>query len=202
VAVPPAPDLGTTDHPTRDASTTTLRLVLLGYLVVMLVASLAISGRLVQTRGFDAIGVERGAGETQAEREVVMSQARQFLLRMGSYGPDQLEQGQLPEYRELVTEVITPKFATSFEKSVTAAEQIVAQARVSREAEVFATGVATLDDTSATALVAGTFTDSFPDRKGDPQPQQPVPFRMQLTLVKTEGTWLVDDFTPVTGADQ
>lgn len=186
-------------QPTPDPRTSRFRLALLGLLVVVLVGSLGTSAWLVATRGFEAVGIERGADETQAERDRVMSQSRQFMLRMGTYGPDQLENGGLPEYRELVTEVITPKFATSFEKSVTAAEQIVAKAGVSREAEVFATGVATLDDDSATALVAGSFTDSYPDRKGDLQPQQPVPFRMELTLVKTDGEWLVDDFTPVTG---
>ena len=41
---------------------------------------------------------------------------------------DQLEDGQLPEYRELFTEVISPKFATSFEGSVSTAEELVNQA--------------------------------------------------------------------------
>lgn len=207
MAVPPAPDLaaGVTDDSTTHEDTrriATPRLALLGLLTVLLLASLGTSVWLVTTRGFEAVGIDRGAGEVQAEREAVMSQSRQFMLRMGTYGPDQLEGGQLREYRELVTEVITPKLATSFEESVTAAEQIVAQAGASREAEVFATGVATLDEDSATALVAGSFTDSYPDRSGDLQPQQPVPFRMQLSLVKTDGTWLIDDFSPVTGAPE
>ena len=77
----------------------------------------------------------------------------------------------------------------------------MAQAGVSRTAEVFSTGVATIDADSATALVAGTFTDSYPDQPGELQPQEPVPFRIQVTLVKTDGEWLVDDFTPVTGAE-
>ena len=125
------------------------------------------------------------------------------MLRMGTYGPDQLEGGQLPEYRELVTEVITPKFATSASTSRwPTAEQIVAQAGVSREAEVFSAGVSTIDADSATALVAGTFTDSYPDNAGELRPQEPVPFRIQVALVKTEGEWLVDDFTPVTAAEQ
>ncbi len=58
--------------------------------------------------------------------------------------------------------MITPKFATYFEKQAVAAEQLVAQAGVARKAEVFSTGVSAIDDDSATALVAGSFTDSFP----------------------------------------
>jgi hypothetical protein len=205
VAVPPAHDRpagltqSTHDDPTRS---TTFRLALAGVLAVVLLLSLGTSVWLAATRGFEAVGLDRGAGELQAERDRVMSQTRQFMLRMGTYGPDQLEGGQLPEYRELVTEVITPKFATSFDQSVATAEQIVAQAGVSREAEVFSAGVSTIDADSATALVAGTFTDSYPDNAGELRPQEPVPFRIQVTLVKTEGEWLVDDFTPVTAAEQ
>jgi Mce-associated membrane protein len=205
VAVPPAHDqpAGLTESP-HDVPTrsTTFRLALAGVLAVILLLSLGASVWLAASRGFEAVGIDRGAGELQAERDQVMSQTRQFMLRMGTYGPDQLEGGQLPEYRRLVTEVITPKFATSFDQSVATAEQIVAKAGVSREAEVFSAGVSTIDADSATALVAGTFTDSYPDDAGELQPQEPVPFRIQVTLVKTEGEWLVDDFTPVTGADE
>jgi Mce-associated membrane protein len=205
VAVPPAHDqpAGLTEGPHDDPTrSTTFRLALAGVLALILLLSLGASVWLAASRGFEAVGIDRGAGELQAERDQVMSQTRQFMLRMGTYGPDQLEGGQLPEYRRLVTEVITPKFATSFDQSVTTAEQIVAKAGVSREAEVFSAGVSTIDADSATALVAGTFTDSYPDNAGELQPQEPVPFRIQVTLVKTEGEWLVDDFTPVTGADE
>lgn len=210
MAVPPTPGnlAGVTDndstHDSHDSPrrATTFRLALAGLLVVVLLASLGTGIWLAATRGFEAVGIDGGAGDLQSERDSVMSQTRQFMLRTGTYGPDQLVDGQLPEYRELVEEVITPKFATSFEQSVTTAEQIVAQAGVERNAEVFSTGVATIDADSATALVAGSFQDSYPDKAGDLQPQAPVPFRIQVTLVKTDGAWLVDDFTPITGAQQ
>jgi hypothetical protein len=206
MAVPPAPDQSTTLTERRDdapATAAAFRLGLAGVLAALLVASLGVSVWLSATRGFEAVGVDGGAGELQAERDQVMSRTRQFMLRMGTYGPDQLENGKLPEYRELVSEVISPKFATSFDKSVTTAEQIVSQAGVSREAEVFSAGVSTIDADSATALVAGTFTDSYPAGKGGAlKPQEPVPFRIEVDLVKTEGEWLVDDFAPVTGGDQ
>ncbi len=205
MAVPPAPGdpAGVTssdrDHPSQAPA---FRLVLLCVLVVLLLASLGTGIWLVATRGAEPVGIEGGASEAQQERDAVMSQSRQFMLRFGTYGPDQLEGDELPEYRSLVREVITPKLEASFDRQVTAAEQLVSQAGVARTAEVFSTGVATLSDDSATALVAGAFTDAYPDRKGDLQKQEPVPFRFQLTLVRSDGTWLVDDFTPVTGAEQ
>lgn len=207
MVVPPAPGdtPGLTEQDTHDDSprATSPRLLLTAGLVVLLLAALGTGTWLAATRGVAALGIEQGSSEVQAEREAVMSQTRQFMLRANTYGPDQLdEQGALTDYKELVEEVITPKLSTSFLKEVTAAEQIVAQTGAVRETEVFSTGVATIDADSATALVAGTFTTSYPDKQGDLQATEPVPFRVQVQLVKTDGTWLVDDFDPITGADQ
>jgi len=186
-------------HPVTTESSTgehsgsvTFRVVVLGVLVIALLAS---CGTLIWL-----LAGRRGeADDLQRERESAMAQTDQFMLRMGTYGPDLLDdKGQMPEYRSRVEEVITPKFATSFEKQAGTAEQLVAQAGVSRTADVFATGVSTIDSDSATALVAGTFTDSY--QKGGQQ--EPIPFRISVSLVKTDGKWLVDDFTPVTGEAQ
>ena len=187
------------DHPPR---TTTLRFLLLGFLVLVLLVAAGTSIWLLSTRGSEALGVQGGASETQVQRDAVMSQTRQFMLRTQTYGPDQLdEKNQLTDYRALVEEVITPKLLTSFEREVTTAEQLVAQAGVSREAEVFSTGVVTLDSDSATTLVAGSFTDTY-ETRGQQQEQRPVPFRIEVDLVRTDGEWLVDDFAPVTGGEQ
>jgi Mce-associated membrane protein len=181
------------DAPDHGSSrSATFRTALAGVLVLALLVSL---GSLVWL-----LADRRGeADDLQRQREAVMSQAQQFMLRMGTYGPDLLDdQDRMPEYRSRVKDVITPKFATSFDKQAGTAEQLVAQAGMSRRAKVFATGVASLDSDSATALVAGTFTASY--AKGGQQ--QPEPFRMRLSLQKIHGTWLVDDFTPVTGEAQ
>jgi Mce-associated membrane protein len=174
------------------------RRYLLAGLVAATVAGLVVLAWLVSTRAVDAVGVEGDQAQLQRDREAVMAQTEQFMLRMGTYGPDLLDGGAMPDYRERVKEVITPKFAVSFDKEAATAEQLVAQARISREAEVFATGVSAIDADSATALVAGTFTDSYPDSRSQQAPE-PAPFRIEVSLVKVDGTWLVDNFTPVTG---
>ncbi|MDN4159853.1 hypothetical protein [Nocardioides abyssi] len=146
-------------------------------------------------------GVLGDADEVQAEREAVMAQARQFMLRLNTYGPDDLEGEQMPDYRESVGEVMTPKFRTSFEQGVVAAEQTVVEASVGRVAEVFAAGVSDLTDDKATALVAGSFTSSYPRDGGKPDgprvDDEPVAFRVRVQLVRSDGSWLVDDFDPV-----
>jgi len=192
---PPLSDEHHRDAPERREG---FRRVLLAGLAVVLVAALGVGLWLLASRQ----PWQSQADPEQAQREQVMAQTRQFMLRMGTYGPDLLdESGAMPDYRVLVREVITPKFAASFDDQAGTAEQLVAQADVARQSAVFATGVSDLDPDSATALVAGTFTDSYVV-KGERTPQEPVPYRIEVSLVKIDGTWLVDDFTPVTGTDQ
>ena len=110
----------------------------------------------------------------------------------------------MPKYRELVEEVITPKFAADFEKNVPLAEATVTQAGLARTAEVFSTAVSAIDSDSATALVAGlVHQQSYPKSPGSDERVRPSPRRSgsRSSLVKVKGTWLVDDFTPLTGTD-
>jgi hypothetical protein len=169
-------------------------MVLAAVSVLALVGSLALVGWLVATR-------VTGHDDLQVQRERAMSQGRQFMLRIGTYGPDLLDgQGRMPAYTQRVRQVITPKFAASFDKEGgRLAEQLVAQAGVARSAEVFATGVSDIDEDSATVLVAGTFTDSYPDKQQRLRAQDPVPVRLRLSLVRVDGSWLVDDFSDVGG---
>lgn len=192
MVVPPAPaDAGLNTSTTPRSSI--FRPVLAVVLLVVIVAGSAIAG-------VKALTSDGGSGDTQAGREQVMSQTEQFMLRMGSYGPDLLDdKGAMPDYRAKVKEVITPKFAASFDEEAGAAEQLVAQAGVERVPDVFATGVSTLDADSATTLVAGSFTDTY-TVKDKTVPQEPIPFRIEVSLVKIDGEWLVDDFSPVAGS--
>ena len=193
----------TSPVPDRDPSPTSrpLRLTLLVVLLALLLAATAAVGYLAATRPVPALGIEGDQAALQSERESVMAQAGQFMLRINTYGPDLLEGDTMPKYRELVEEVITPKFAADFEKNAPLAEATVKQAGVGRTAEVFSTGVSAIDGDSATALVAGAFTQSYPSSPGaeDRVQTDPAPYRVQVSLVKVKGTWLVDDFTPLTG---
>lgn len=185
-----------TDERPRSA---TFRLVLLVVLVVVLLASTGGLAWLLTERRGEADGV-------QSERDAVMSQTRQFVLRLNTYGPDQLDdQDHLTAYRDQVLEVITPKFAADFEKSgLPIAEDTVAQAGYGRSAKVFGVGVESIDADSAVAIVAAGLTGSYPDPKHPNDQAKRVDadqdvLRWEVDLVKTDGTWLVDDYAPVTG---
>ena len=212
MAVSPAPDQrsGVTEETSSAQDTAerttshSLRLTLLVVLSVLLLASVAAVVYLAATRPVSALGVDGEQDALQSERESVMAQAEQFMLRINTYGPDLLEGDTMPKYRELVEEVITPKFAADFEKNAPLAEATVKQAGLARTAEVFSTGVSAIDSDSATALVAGSITQSYPKSPGSDErvETEPAPFRVQVSLVKVKGTWLVDDFSPLTGTEE
>lgn len=161
-----------------------------GLLALLVAALLGASGTLIW------LAAHRSGGEFDAasNREEVMSSSEQFMLRMGTYGPELLDaKGEMPDYRAGVKELITPKFSTSFDKQVGAAEQLVKQAGASRVAAVYSTGVSSIDPDSADVVLAGSFTDTFKGAAAG----EPLAVRMQVSLVKVDGSWLVDDFAPI-----
>lgn len=184
-----------------------VRLALLVVLSLAVILSLgtfvglAVTGAVRPTAIFDGAAP---ADSSAKDRQQVMAQTQLFITRVNTYGPDLLaEDGTMPDYRDQVVEVITSKLAASFEETVTAAEATVAQAGFGRTTEVFGVGVSTIDKDSATALVAGAFTSSYPKNPEDlagareDDPRGPLPFRIEVKLVKVEGEWLVDSFVPV-----
>jgi Mce-associated membrane protein len=190
----------TLNHPERASAPAGWRLPVFGLLVVLLLASATFLGwALVDRRdsygGGVRLSADQGTGQDDV-RDEVRNRTEQFVLRMGTYGPDLLDdKSEMPEYRKRVKELITTKFATSFDEEVTVAEQTVAQVGLVRKAAVFAVGVATLEDDTATALVAGAFTDRF----GKGAAGEPRQFRWQVSLVLVDGEWRIDDYVPVTG---
>lgn len=177
------------------------RVLLAGVLALVVVACIALLVWLSASGRSPA----DGGLERPDEREQVMSLTDQFVKRLGTYSPDMLDDsGQMPDYRDQVRAVITPKFAADFDKEVATAEQLVAQGGITRTADVFATAVSSIDDDSARVLVAGAFTDSYAQGSGKKArtiEQEPLPFRFTVDLVTIDGEWLVDDFTPVSSDD-
>jgi Mce-associated membrane protein len=191
----PAPEepTGRVDRPVDNKA----RVVLLDILVVALLASAGILVWLLAERRGEADGV-------QSERDAVLRQTEQFVLRLNTYGPDDLDaQGHLPDYQHKVVAVITSKFAAAFEKDgLPIAEQVVAQAGYSRSVKVYGVGVESIDADSAKAIVAAGMTGTYPDPqhpKNDAKRVESEPdiLRWQVDLVRSGGTWLVDDYTPV-----
>lgn len=147
------------------------------------------------------VGRTTGAADTLAsQREQVMSQATKFAVRLNTYGPQMLgpDHKTMPSYRKEVAALLTPKFQTDFNKNVPLAEATVASQGAGRSAEVYAAGVAAIDQDTATALVTGRMTFTYPQKPGSTKRVTAAQqlFRWEVDLVKTHGTWLVDNWAP------
>jgi Mce-associated membrane protein len=213
VAVPPTHDGSVGPRSTSGSpSASTVLTALTAVFAVVCVACLVVLGlRYGDTSGSvgDRVGQVFGAEEDEAAggsddtrtRETVLSQANQFIIRINTYGPKQLDkQSKMPGYVKSVKEVITPKLDVEFEKSVTLAEQSVAETGLERAVQLYASGAESITDDTATALVTGVVTQSYPDPKKEGRIEfEPELFRYEVTMVRTGGTWLADDFTPVRG---
>jgi hypothetical protein len=195
--------------------------VLVAVLGVVVVACLVLLGVRLAAYGTDGLfaqapadgaavdGGDGGSGVTVDDprtRALVSGQAQQFVLRFNTYGPADLdEQNRMPGYVERVGSLMTPQFRVGFEQSVTLAEQAVAHPRNAPVVAVYPTRLESLGDDSATVLVAGAFTGSYPDPEGtgdDRVVYEAQPFRYRVSLQRVEERWLVDNFAPASENDE
>ncbi len=199
------------------------RRAILAVLVLVVVACLGTVAVIVLTRGTgDGLGdrlsslqddTVPGTGVSE-NREQLLTLSREFATRFNTYDESMLDaEGHLPDYAA-VEDLMTPKFGSVFADNVGYAEETVSQLGVASEGTVYAVGVASQDDDSAEVLVAGTIELSYPvpeEGEGggddaaeeDPQAEDerlstgPQRFRYQLSLVKVDGSWLVDDLDDI-----
>ena len=154
--------------------------------MVSVLAALTALGLVVAAAGW---WVAREPGQAAArldQRGEVTRTAEQFTVRVNNYDADSVD-----DYKESVGELLSTKFRGNFDDAM---EEIVGQvqeAEMKSQGEVLASGVASLDDDSARVLVAAdaAVTTVYDERQRH--------FRWEVSLVKVDGEWLVDDFTAV-----
>jgi hypothetical protein len=184
-------------------------------LVLVIVACLGTVAVIVLTRGTgDDLGDRLSSlqddtvpgTDVSENREQLLTLSREFATRFNTYDESMLDdEGHLPDYAA-IEDLMTPKFGGVFVDNVGYAEETVKQLGVASAGTVYAVGVASQDDDSAEVLVAGTVELSYPvrenDDKGDDNGDEPEDdrlstgpqrFRYQLSLVKIDGSWFVDD---------
>lgn len=168
------------DKDTQKVSTLSpgLRLVIAIVLGALLVAS-AITGLVLLDKRSEV------DSSLDVRRDVVRV-AERFTVQVNNYDSESVD-----EYQESVSTMLSTKFRADFE---TALEEIVAsvrEAQMNSEGKVLASGVASLDPDSATVLVVA---DAEVKTVFDTRQRH---FRWEVSLVKVDGEWLVDNFTPV-----
>jgi hypothetical protein len=160
-------------------------------LLVLLLAGAAASVVLLQRQGNltdkpFSLSNDGRVIPSDSERHRVLAVAEQFCLRVDAFDGDNPDQ-----YRALVTAMLTTKYKKAFETEFGAIEQLGIQKGQKGKGTIVASGIGEMDDDSATALVVhdNTITSST----GTTQRHS----RWTIDLVKVDGKWLVDDFTPV-----
>jgi Mce-associated membrane protein len=122
----------------------------------------------------------------QQNRTEAVRVAEHFTAQVNNY-----DSATIDEYQSSVVPLLTTKFRTGFTKTM---EQIVAsvkEAEVRSQGEVVTSAVANVDPDSADVLVVA---DARVQTILDTRVRH---FRWEVSLVKVDGKWRVDNFTPV-----
>jgi hypothetical protein len=113
--------------------------------------------------------------------------AEQFAVQVNNY-----DSASIDDYQSGVRPLLTTKFAGEFEKAMGDIVTSVNEADMTSQGEVLTSAVASVDPDSAEVLVVA---DANVKTVFDTRARH---FRWEVALVKVDGTWLVDNFTPVT----
>ncbi len=155
-----------------------MRTVVAGALVLLLLAAV-----VVMALGFKKLGDVEDDLDARAD---VVRVAEQFAVSVNNYDSDSVD-----DYKSSVSGMLSTKFRTEFDKAMDEIVTQVQEAEMDSTGEVLASGVATIDQDSARVLVVA---DAAVKTVYDERQRH---FRWEVSLVKVDGKWLVDDFTPV-----
>ena len=152
--------------------------LVLGLSLLVLVVALVLGAMSLRT-------VTDARAAEQARSDAVRV-AEQFTAEVNNYDAETVE-----SYQETVGELLTTKFRAEFEQAMTDIVAQVQEAQMRSEGEVLVSGVSTLDADSGEVLVVAdaAVTTVFDQRNRH--------FRWQISLVKVDDQWRVDDFVPV-----
>jgi Mce-associated membrane protein len=156
-------------------------------------AGWALTGVLALLLVVGVAGVGWGMTELDESRENLETRAdvarvaEQFTAQVNEY-----DAGSVDEYKTSVSRLLSTKFRAEFDQAMEDIVASVQQAEMRSRGEVLASGVATVDPDSARVLVVA---DAEVETVFDTRQRH---FRWEVSLVKVDGRWLVDDFEPVT----
>ena len=153
--------------------------ILLAVLIVLALLVLVLELVLLRPR-------YRAALADQTARADVVRAAERFTAQVNDY-----DVASIDDYQATVGPLLSTKFRGEFEKAMQDIVVSVQEAKMKSKGEVLASGVASIDRDSARVLVVA---DADVETVID---QRQRHFRWQVSLVKVDDAWLVDDFTPV-----
>jgi len=120
-------------------------------------------------------------------RQQVTRVAERFTAEYNDYDAT----ASLEDYQQTLGSLMTTKFRTRFEQSMADIGPAMRESEMRSTGDVLVSGVASLDQDSARVLVAA---DADVETVFGPRSRH---FRWEISLVKVDGEWLVDDYTAV-----
>jgi len=122
----------------------------------------------------------------ESDRHAAVAVAEQFCLRM-----DGVDGSDVDGYKKRVSELLTTKQKAKFTSEFAQFEKVGVDKALKGEGTVLSSGVADIDQDSATVLVVHDSTVKASSGTTERH------YRWTVSLRKVHGDWLVDDFTPV-----
>ena len=173
--------LGAVRIPRRQGSLDFSRGAAATLVVVTVVALVALVVQLFTVRP-DYLAAE----DLDANRGEVVSAAEQFTVQVNTF-----EAKNVDQMKSSVMPLLTTKFQQSFEKTADDLHAQVGQLNLTSKGDVLQSAVASQDTDSAQVLVVADA------RAKSDLGTRMRHFRWQVDLVKVDGKWLVDNFSPV-----
>jgi Mce-associated membrane protein len=151
----------------------------LAFLVLVAAVLVVVELVVVRPRYLDA------RAEDTARAEVSRT-AERFVVQANNYDASDLD-----TLKDQLTPLLTTKFRTDFESTIDDILAQVKEVQLVSKGQVLRSAVASLDNDSAEVLVVADAeaSSTFGTRVRH--------FRWSVDLVKVDGDWLVDNFTPV-----
>jgi hypothetical protein len=120
------------------------------------------------------------------DRHAAVALAEQFCLRM-----DAIDGSDVDGYKKRVAQLLTTKQKAKFTSQFAEFEKVGVDKSLKGEGTILSSGVADIDQDSATVLVVHDSTVKATSGTTERH------YRWTVSLRKVHGSWLVDDFTPV-----
>lgn len=164
--------------PDRAGASRRLRTAMAAVLVLLLLAAVA-AGVWGYSRWRSV------EGDLEARADVVRA-AETFVVQFNTYDTESID-----DYAESMNDLLSTSARTAFESQIEDITTLISETGLESEGKVLASAVATLDEDSSRVLVVA---DAEATSQAGPVQRH---FRWEVSLVKVDGEWLVDDFSAV-----
>jgi Mce-associated membrane protein len=161
--------------------------------VVWILAGVTAIGVALGLVGWLVLGAGDGGGDDATDRNQVTARATDFAVAYNTY-----DVADLPDYQKRLKGLLTPAYDKQFVEITDAVfGALKSKQQKSGDADVLAVAIDSIDDDSATAIVAVDAAITNTDNQAAVQRQ----FRWKVSFTKAKDEWLVSNFESVASVD-